>query len=231
MKINTKITAIILLVFGLGSCVQAQQTETRTPGHFTKVHSGGSWEVILTEGNKEEIRIEAKGVSLDKVKTEIDGDVLEVGLVRGNYNNVKLKFYITYRELEGVRCSGSGEMEVTSPVEACEFYIGLSGSGDIIMNTLEAKELEASISGSAEIKIKGGSVDEAEIKQSGSGDFLAENLAIGELNVSKSGSGDTEVGDLGEISVRSSGSGDIIYSGSPRMGEVRVSGSSSIRKR
>ncbi|SHO62492.1 head GIN domain-containing protein [Algoriphagus zhangzhouensis] len=231
MKINTKIAAVILMVFGLGSCVQAQQTETRTPGHFTKVHSGGSWEVILTEGNKEEIRIEAKGVSLDKVKTEIDGDVLEVGLVRGSYNNVKLKFYITYRELEGVRCSGSGEMEVTSPVEASEFYIGLSGSGDIIMNTLEARELEASISGSAEIKIKGGSVDEAEIKQSGSGDFLAENLAIGELNVSKSGSGDTEVGDLGEISVRSSGSGDIIYSGSPRMGEVRVSGSSSIRKR
>ncbi len=221
----------MLIVFGLASCVQAQQTETRTPGHFTKVHSGGSWEVILTEGNKEEIRIEAKGVSLDKVKTEIDGDVLSVGLVRGNYNNVKLKFYITYRELEGVRCSGSGEMEVTSPVEAGEFYIGLSGSGDIIMNTLEARELEASISGSAEIKIKGGAVDEAEIKQSGSGDFLAENLAIGELNVSKSGSGDTEVGDLGEISVRSSGSGDIIYSGSPRMGEVRVSGSSSIRKR
>ncbi|WP_268035330.1 head GIN domain-containing protein [Algoriphagus sp. PAP.12] len=231
MKINTKIAAVMLIVFGLASCVQAQQTETRTPGHFTKVHSGGSWEVILTEGNKEEIRIEAKGVSLDKVKTEIDGDVLSVGLVRGNYNNVKLKFYITYRELEGVRCSGSGEMEVTSPVEAGEFYIGLSGSGDIIMNTLEARELEASISGSAEIKIKGGAVDEAEIKQSGSGDFLAENLAIGELNVSKSGSGDTEVGDLGEISVRSSGSGDIIYSGSPRMGEVRVSGSSSIRKR
>jgi len=221
----------MLIVFGLASCVQAQQTETRTPGHFTKVHSGGSWEVILTEGNKEEIRIEAKGVSLDKVKTEIDGDVLSVGLVRGNYNNVKLKFYITYRELEGVRCSGSGEMEVTSPVEANAFYIGLSGSGDIIMNTLEARELEASISGSAEIKIKGGAVDEAEFKQSGSGDFLAENLAIGELNVSKSGSGDTEVGDLGEISVRSSGSGDIIYSGSPRMGEVRVSGSSSIRKR
>jgi hypothetical protein len=231
MKINTKIAAVMLIVFGLASCVQAQQTETRTPGHFTKVHSGGSWEVILTEGNKEEIRIEAKGVSLDKVKTEIDGDVLSVGLVRGNYNNVKLKFYITYRELEGVRCSGSGEMEVTSPVEAGEFYIGLSGSGDIIMNTLEARELEASISGSAEIKIKGGAVDEVEIKQSGSGDFLAENLAIGELNVSKSGSGDTEVGDLGEISVRSSGSGDIIYSGSPRMGEVRVSGSSSIRKR
>lgn len=231
MKINTKIGAVILVLFAMASCAQAQQTETRTPGHFTKVHSGGSWEVILTEGNTEEIRIEARGVSLDKVKTEIDGDVLSVGLVRGSYNNVKLKFYITYKQLEGLKCSGSGSMEVTSPVRADEFYLGLSGSGDILMNTLEAEELEASISGSAEIKIKGGAVDEVEIKQSGSGDFHGENLAIGELNVSKSGSGDTHVGDLGEISVRSSGSGDVIYSGSPRLGEIKTSGSSSIRKR
>lgn len=231
MIIYSKIAAFALTALVMASCVQAQQTETRTPGHFTKVHSGGSWEVVLTEGNKEEIVIEAKGVSLDKVKTEIDGDVLSVGLVNGNYNNVKLKFHITYKDLEGVKCSGSGEMKVTSPVRSEEFYAGLSGSGDVSIESLEARELEVSISGSADLEIKGGSVDEAEIKQSGSGDFYGETLAIGELEVSKSGSGNTHVGDLGKISVRSSGSGDVTYTGSPRLGEIKTSGSSSIRKR
>ncbi|PZX51337.1 head GIN domain-containing protein [Algoriphagus chordae] len=231
MKTYTKLFTVALMLFAMSACVQAQSTETRTPGHFTKVHSGGSWEVIMTEGNKEEVRIEAKGVDLSKVKTEIDGDVLTVGLVKGSYNNVKLKFYITYKELEGVKCSGSGTIEVTSPVISDEFYAGLSGSGDIIMDRLEAEELTVSISGSADLKIKAGAVDEAEIKQSGSGDFNGENLAIGDLEVSKSGSGDTHVGDLGKVSVRSSGSGDVIYSGSPRLGDIRTSGSSSIRKR
>ncbi|HSF52475.1 MAG TPA: head GIN domain-containing protein [Algoriphagus sp.] len=231
MKIYSKIAAFAITALVLASCVQAQQTETRTPGSFTKVHSGGSWEVILEEGNTEEIRIEAKGVELNKVKTEIEGDVLHLGLVKGNYNNVSLKFYVTYRKLEGVKCSGSGEMEVKSDVTAGEFYIGLSGSGDIIMKSLRADELEASISGSAKISIESGAVGEAEINQSGSGDFEAENLAIDELDVSKSGSGNTYVGELGEVSVTSSGSGDLVYSGSPRMGEIRVSGSSSIRKR
>ncbi|UZD23971.1 DUF2807 domain-containing protein [Algoriphagus halophytocola] len=231
MKIHSKILAFAFTAFVMVSCAQAQQSETRTPGHFTKVHSGGSWEVILTQGDKEEILIEARGVSLDKVKTEINGDVLNVGLERGNYNNVKLKFHITYRDLEGIRCSGSGEMKLNSPVRSEAFYAGLSGSGDIYMESLEARELEVSISGSADIEINGGAVDMAEIKQSGSGDFYGETLAIGQLEVSKSGSGDTHVGDLGEISVRSSGSGDVIYSGSPRMGDIKVSGSSSIRKR
>ena len=231
MKLYSKILAFAFTAFVMASCVQAQSTETRTPGHFTKVHSGGSWEVILEEGNKEEVRIEARGVDLSKVKTEIDGDVLSVGLVKGNYNNVKLKFYITYKELEGVKCSGSGTMEVTSPVRSEEFYAGLSGSGDIILANLEAKKLSVGISGSADMEIKGGSVDQAEIKQSGSGDFEAERLAIGELVVSKSGSGDTFVGDLGMLSVSSSGSGDVVYSGSPKLGNIRTSGSSSITKR
>lgn len=231
MKIYSKITAFALSAILLASCVQAQQTETRKPGSFTKVHSGGSWEVILQEGATEEIRIEAKGVDLDKVKTEIDGDVLSLGLVKGNYNNVSLKFYVTYRKLEGVKCSGSGEMEVKSDVTAGEFYIGLSGSGDISMKSLKADELDVNISGSANVRIDSGSVGEAEISQSGSGDFDGESLAIAELEVNKSGSGNTYVGDLGEVSVHSSGSGDLVYSGSPRMGEIKVSGSSSIRKR
>lgn len=231
MKIYTKILAFALVALVMASCVQAQSTETRTPGHFTKVHSGGSWEVILVEGNKEEIKIEAKGVELSKVKTEIEGDVLSVGLVKGSYNNVKLKFYITYKQLEGVKCSGSGAIEVTSPVRTEAFYAGLSGSGDIIMEKLEAEELSVSISGSADMKIKGGSVEEAEIKQSGSGDFHGENLAIRELTVAKSGSGDTHVGDLGKVSVSASGSGDVTYAGSPQLGNIKTSGSSSIRKR
>lgn len=231
MKIYSKIAGLAFTALVLASSVQAQQTETRTPGPFTKVHSGGSWDVILVEGNKEEIKIEAKGVELSKVKTELDGDVLKLGLENGNYRNVSLKFYVTYRNLEGVKCSGSGKMTVSSDVVAEEFYIGLSGSGDIIMQSLKADELEASISGSAKITIASGSIGEAQISQSGSGDFVAENLAIDELDVSKSGSGGTYVGDLGEISLRASGSGDVVYSGSPRMGEIKVSGSSSIRKR
>ncbi len=99
------------------------------------------------------------------------------------------------------------------------------------MDELESEELSVSISGSADLKIKGGSVKDAEIKQSGSGDFYGENLAIGRLEVSKSGSGDTHVGDLGKVSVSASGSGDVTYTGSPQLGDIRTSGSSSIRKR
>jgi hypothetical protein len=99
------------------------------------------------------------------------------------------------------------------------------------LKSLQADELNATISGSADISIEAGSIGVAQINQSGSGDFEAAKISIDKLNVSKSGSGDTLVGELGELSLRSSGSGNLVYSGSPRMGDVKVSGSSSIRKR
>lgn len=231
MKNYTRIWAFALIIFTFSSCLQAQQTETRTPGSFSKVHSGGSWDVILEEGDTEKVWIEAKGVDLSKVRTEIEGSVLKLGLEKGNYNNVKLKFHVTYRNLEGIKCSGSGKMMVKSDVRSDDFYVGLSGSGDILMQRLTTGDLEAVLSGSAKLSIKSGQVDEAVIKQSGSGDFDAASLSIGKLDVSKSGSGNTSVGELGEVSVRSSGSGDLVYSGSPRMGDIKVSGSSRVRKR
>lgn len=231
MKNITRLWTLAIALIAIGTAAYAQETQTRTPGSFTKVSSGGSWGVELVEGNKEEVRIEAKGIDINKVKTEIEGDVLKLGLENGNYRNVSLKFYVTYRKLEGVKCSGSGKMTVKSDVVADEFSVDLSGSGDIRMQGLKANELDASISGSAKVTIASGSIGEAEISQSGSGDFVAENLAIKDLEVSKSGSGGTFVGDLGAVSVRSSGSGDLVYSGSPTMGEIKVSGSSSIRKR
>lgn len=231
MKNYLKLAALSFSLVMMVSCSQAQETETRKLDSFTEVHSGGSWDVILEEGNVEEVRVVVKGVALSKVKTEVDGKVLKLGLERGNYMNVDVKFYVTYKSLQGVKVSGSGDMVVKNNVIADDFYVGLSGSGDISMKSLMADRLDVSISGSADLEIKDGEIGKAEIKQSGSGDFEGKNLAINELNVSKSGSGDTEVGDLGKVSARSSGSGDIIYSGSPTMGDIKVSGSSSIRKR
>lgn len=232
MKNYFKYSVFAVSIFALVSCVEAkQQIETRQLDHFTTVHSGGSWEVILEEGNSEEVRIEVKGVELSKVRTEINGGELSLGLVKGNYNNVHLKFYVTYKSLEGIKVSGSGEMDVKSSVVARDFSIGLSGSGDVEMKSLRADRLKVGISGSADIEINDGEIGDAEISQSGSGDFEAKNLVINNLTVSKSGSGDTEVGDLGMLSVKSSGSGDVIYSGTPKMGDIKVSGSSNIRKR
>ncbi len=225
---KTKLTtALVILLFLMGATAQAQ-TETRTPGSFTQISSGGSWDVYITIGNKDEVRLESKGFDLDKVITEVKGDELKIRLKKGSHRNVNITAYVTVRELEAIGGSGSGSMYVESDVESRNFSIGNSGSGNIEMQNLVTGDLNVGMSGSGEVSISGGSADSAKIGQSGSGDFEAIDLTAGDVKVGKSGSGDTSIGVTGDLTVGASGSGDVYVKGNPSSQSISTSGSSKI---
>jgi len=226
-----KTTAIIFLLFLLGTTVQAQGTETRTPGSFTHVDSGGSWDVFIKKGSKDEVKLVSTNISLDKVITKVDGDKLKISLEKGNYERVGLTVYVTVRNLEGIGTSGSGNMTVESDFGADEFSIGLSGSGNIEMENVLAEEIKIGMSGSGNVSIKGGSAEEISIGQSGSGNLNALELEGESVKVGKSGSGNTSIGVTQSLAVSSSGSGDVYYKGDPENKSISSSGSSKVIKK
>lgn len=224
----SKTAAAIFLFFLLGTTVQAQGTETRTPGSFTQVESGGSWDVFIKKGNKDEVRLVSTNISLDKVITEVDGDELKISLEKGNYEKVGLTVYVTVRNLEGIGTSGSGNMIVESDFGADEFSIGLSGSGKIEMKNILAEEINIGMSGSGSITIAGGSAEEISIGQSGSGKLNALELTGESVKIGKSGSGETYIGATQSLTVSSSGSGNVYYKGNPEDKSIASSGSSRV---
>lgn len=229
---KTKITtAIILLLFFMGVSAQAQQTEIRTPGSFTQIESGGNWDVFITLGNKDEVRLESKGFDLNKVITEVKGDKLDIKLEKGNHRNVNITVYVTVQELESIGGSGSGNMYVQSDIESRNFSIGNSGSGNIEMQNLETGKLNVGLSGSGVVTIEGGSAESANIGQSGSGAFKALDLTAETVKVGKSGSGDTYIGVTENLTVGSSGSGNVYIKGDPKNQQISSSGSSRVIKK
>lgn len=226
----TKITSIIILLFLIGFTAQAQ-TETRNPGSFNGIESGGSWDVYVTIGNKDEVRLESNGFDLDKVITEVEDNKLKIKLEKGRHNNVKFTAYVTVQDLESIGVSGSGRMIIESDIDSRNFNIGQSGSGDIQMKMLETGALNVGMSGSGRVSIEGGSADRANIGQSGSGAFEALELMAGDVKVGKSGSGSTYIGVNGDLTVGSSGSGNVYYKGNPTDQKIASSGSSKVIKK
>ncbi|MDN3203318.1 head GIN domain-containing protein [Algoriphagus sediminis] len=221
-------TAFIILLFLLGVTAQAQNSETRTPGSFTKIESGGNWDVYVTIGNKDEVRLESRGFDLDKVITEVNGDKLKIKLENGRHRNVNITAYVTVRELEAIGGSGSGSIFVESDVQSRSFSIGQSGSGSIELQNLETDKLNVGISGSGLVSIEGGRAGNVDIGQSGSADFKAIDLIAESVKVGKSGSGDVHIGVENDLIVASSGSGDIYVNGNPKNQKISSSGSSQI---
>lgn len=226
MKLST-IYGMVLMLFLMGSTAHAQ-TETRTPGDFTKIESKGSWDVIVSIGDRDEVKLVSKGFDLDNVITEVEDGKLEIKLEKGRYNNVNFTAYVTVRELEALGLSGSGDMEVESDISSRTFSIGSSGSGNIHLKNLEARTLSVGMSGSGKVIIEGGSSETANIGQSGSGSFDALNLMAGDVKIGKSGSGSTSIGVEGDLKVASSGSGNVYIQGDPESQSIASSGSSKV---
>ena len=226
----SKISAFVLLLFLMGTTVQAQ-TETRTPGKFTGVESDGSWDVYITIGSKDEVRLESKGFDLNKVITEVKDGKLEIRLERGNHRDVNFDAYVTVRELENIGSGGSGNMIVESDINSDKLNIGQSGSGIMRLKMINASSLNVGMSGSGNMYVAGGNVDTVNIGQSGSGDFDGLDLIATSVKIGKSGSGTTSIGASENLTVGSSGSGNVYYKGNPNNKKIASSGSSKVIKR
>lgn len=210
----SKITSLVLFLFFLGFSAQAQ-TETRTPGGFTSVSSEGSWDVIITIGEIDQVKLVSKGFDLSEVITEVEDGKLEIELRDDDDDNRDFTVYVTIKKLESLGLAGSGNIMVRSDVYSKEFGIGQAGSGTISLEFLETDDLNIGMSGSGTVSISSGRAGDVNIGQVGSGDFKGIDLMAGDVKIGKTGSGDVHIGVDGDLTVGSIGSGNVYYRGNP----------------
>ncbi|KEO72282.1 head GIN domain-containing protein [Anditalea andensis] len=223
--------SLILVLSIFASVLHAQTSEIRNVGTFNTIKTGGSWDVILEKGDKEQVRLETKNFDLNKVVTEVKNNTLHIDLEKGNYKNVNFKVYVTYIELESIKSGGSGTIKSNSDIVADDLVISISGSGDAQFQNITADKVLVSMSGSGNIDIAGGSVKHLTIKQSGAGNYRGLDFQAEDAEVNQSGSGNTALTANNSLSVRSSGSGNIDYKGSAEHRDVRFTGSGRVAKR
>lgn len=226
-----KLTYAIALVCSVLSYVsKAQGTETRNVSNFEEVYVSGSFEVTLTKGNTESVKIESSSLELDKIETEVEGSKLKIGLEKGTYRNTgTIKVYVTYKELEGIHSSGSSSVTCDTELKADDFELHTSGSGSIKIASLSTNALKIHNSGSGSVEVAG-TAKKQSVNISGSSRINAFDLKSEESEVSISGSGNVNINVTQSLEARVSGSGDIRYKGNPDIRNIHVSGSGNIKK-
>ena len=170
----------------------APSDQTRDVSGFSGVASSGSFDVYITTGGKESVRLEGDNDLLDKIETVVDGKTLHIRTKR-QYERDQLDFsgvkiHVTARELSALSLSGSGIMRVDSPLKADAFAATVSGSGHIEAGQITSNRMQATVSGSGSFEASG-SAKETEITVSGSGGFNGKNFTAGDAEVRVSGSG------------------------------------------
>ncbi|MEO8794369.1 MAG: head GIN domain-containing protein [Daejeonella sp.] len=245
MKKITGILAIAALLISSTSNLQAKtsietnsskrraSTENRQVSGFKGISSSGSYDVKVTMGNTESLKIEGDEELLKEIETVVEDGILKIRTKKhsSNWNWKKgwgkVTVYIHAKSLNNITLSGSGNIRIEGTVKATKLTNSVSGSGNIFLN-VQADEYISNISGSGEINI-GGNANKAMIKVSGSGSFAGKSFSADIADVKVSGSGNVHIKADKTLNAAVSGSGNIRYSGNPQVSKTK-SGSGNISR-
>lgn len=212
--------------FGKGKII----SETRTVADFDKVSISVSGLIMIEQGQKESLRIEADEKLMEYITTEVIDEELKISYKKHpsfSFPITGAKFYLVVREIEKFSLGSSAKME-SSVITANKLELIINGSGQMIMD-LEVENLVANLNGSGRFKLEG-VANQQQIVVSGSGGFYGKSLEGSKGKVTLAGSGKVEVNTTDNLDVSLSGSGSVYYLGDPVLGEINTSGSGKMEK-
>ncbi len=210
------------------------RVEDRHLSGFHAVSVAGSFDVYITQGQTESVKVEAPDDIIDRIITDVDNGVLRIYNKRNfNWNgwdgsNKKMAIYVVIRDVDNISLSGSGDVFFKDGINAGNLKLSVVGSGDIL-GKVTVKTLETRISGSGDVKLSG-SAENSSVSVIGSGDFTARTLVTVNTTVRVAGSGDAQVNVSNSLNASVSGSGDVHYTGSAKQVSSSKAGSGDISR-
>lgn len=237
--INTVLVTTILTLFSLVSsgCIYNMtgidgngkvEKQLRSVSSFSGIDVGGAFEIILTQGNSEEVTIEADENLLEHIITRVKGNVLVIETDVDIRRCEAMIAHITFSEMDYIELSGATELTATNLLTFDRLDLDASGASEIEME-MKASSFYLDLSGASELTLLG-NVEKATIDASGASELNTEELEIEYLKIDVSGACDARVFATKELDIEASGASSIKYKGDPESISTDISGASSIRK-
>ena len=212
----------LLVLSGLMITASAQKTvndanaEKRNVSGFHAIEVSGGIDLYLSQGEEAVAVSASKTEYRDKIVTEVKNGVLKIWFdwkngLKFNWDNHKLKAYVSVKSLDGLKASGGSDIDVDGTIKTTKLDMGISGGSDF-KGKIESDELTIEASGGSDVSISG-KATKLSIEVSGGSDFSGYELASDICNVEASGGSDVRVTVNKELSADASGGSDVYYKG------------------
>lgn len=209
------------------------ESETRKVDGFDSISIRYPGEIIVRQGEKVSVTVEAEDNLMPQLATEVRGRTLVIENSEESYSkrvrpteDVKITIIVT--DLSEINFSAAGTLRVDG-LKTDSFELKLSGAGDTTLNQMETGSLIATISGAGKITAQG-NTDEMKVTVSGLGDFDGTDLQSQTAEVQISGAGTVTLRVEEELTARISGAGTVNYYGSPTVHQT-ISGAGTVNKK
>jgi len=224
---------VVLLVpscFGIITGSGNPITENYNFDDFTTVEAHNGFQLELTESSTFSIEITVDDNVKEDLEVSKSGDTLRIRL-KGNriYSSVTLEAKITMPNLYRLDLSGGSQASITGFSSSHDLSLNLSG-GSGVDGDITAADADFDLSGGSQVNLEG-TADDLDVNGSGGSQLHLENFPVDNANIKLSGGGRATVNVVGTLNVNLSGGSDVTYIGNPTLGDIDLSGGSSISKK
>jgi len=205
-------------------------------GPFTRVALNGYAELLLVQGEREAVTIEATPRASARIRIRSADGKLTIdavddrpwwGFLAGGSPRPP-KVTVHFRTLEALDLAGAVKVAAAS-IEADRLAIEESGAATVKVDALRAQSLRFAGSGAVKGEFAGSLADQS-IAIAGAGDYRAAGLASQTAKIAVSGAGRAVVSVAKSLDAEISGAGSIEYIGDPVVHD-RISGAGRISRR
>jgi Putative auto-transporter adhesin, head GIN domain len=205
-------------------------TEARAVSGFQAIAAAGPVKLVVRQAAREALELRADDNLLPLIETVVEGGTLRIAPKRGESLRPRSPIIATVDvvNLKSLSLSGSGDV-VVETLKTPSLELRLTGSSDARLHKLTTDELGVRVSGSGDVEAAG-SATRLKASIAGSGNVRTKDLAADDVTISIAGSGDASVTANKTLSVTIAGSGDVVYGGSGALVKSSVTGSGSVRQ-
>lgn len=208
-------------------------SETRKVKNFSKISASAGVDVILIQGNKEEAIVEADSDIMEYVKTEVDGETLELTLKRrsffNSWRNRKVKITVYYKNINGISSSAGADVNTENTLKGKILGVSVSSGADVDLE-VDVETIAVSTSSGSDADIRG-KTDNVKCSASSGSDINCKNLDAKHGKASVSSGADIELTATKSFSGSASSGGDIDVYGNPERFNKNTSSGGDISKR
>ena len=181
---------------------------------FDQLEANGVFNVVLTQGNKESLKIEAEDnlQALFEIKNE--GSKLMVDMKKDSHFNSKKKMtvYITFKNLKSMDLKMVGNVSSEGNLNFSDLSLANKSVGSVDL-AINAQKLEINNKSVGNLKLSG-KAENAVIRSNSVGAIKASDLLVQTMDIDNDGVGSAEVNAVKELKVKDSFLGKVKNTGS-----------------
>lgn len=241
MKSNLKnSTFLVALIIMVGGCTFSTSnsnnsgdlvTDERSISEFSKLSIHGVFNLYLSQGNKESLRIEANEQTMDEITIRNVGEQLIIELEEDIefFDRDEINIYLTITDIDSFEFEGVGNIKTEEVLRLTDLKLRGDGVGNTKLE-IEADRINAEFNIVGNVSLSG-KVENIDLENNGLGNVDASDLKAQYMTLESNGIGNVEVHCEKEISITANGIGKVTYSGDPEVKNLDRNGIGKVEKK